>query len=270
MGLYKIEGVVLRRRNLGEADRLVTVLTRDRGKITIVARGARRPRSRLGGRLEPATRMRALVAEGRALDVISQVEVLESNAALRSDLERLGVASVVLEMADRGLADRHPHPDVYRLLRAALALARDGPPAVVWPWFAARLLVLLGHRPSVARCRHCGRRLRDAAVWSTALGGCLHPACRTHDPLTVSISSGARALLAFLLDAQPAALRRLAPPPRDLAEAGRILKAYAEACWETRLRAPTVVERISGPPGQTVGAAPQASGRRSERAVPVV
>jgi len=270
MGLYKIEGVVLRRRNLGEADRLVTVLTRDRGKITVVARGARRPRSRLGGRLEPSTRMRALVAEGRTLDVISQVEVLEANAALRSDLERFGVASVVLELADRALADRHPHPDVYRLLRTALDLARGGPLAVVWPWFAARLLVLLGHRPSVARCLLCGQRLRDAAVWSTTLGGCLHPACRAHDPLAVAISSGARALLAFLLDARPAALGRVAPGPRDLASACEILRGYAEACWETRLQAPGVVERVIGAPGQTSSAAPHASGRRSERAAPVV
>lgn len=94
MGLYKIEAVVLRRRNLGEADRLVTVLSRDRGKLVLVARGARRPRSRLGGRLEPPTRFRALVAEGRTLDVVSQVEVLDAHAALRNDLERMGSAAV--------------------------------------------------------------------------------------------------------------------------------------------------------------------------------
>lgn len=270
MGLYKIEGVVLRRRNLGEADRLVTVLTRDRGKITIVARGARRPRSRLGGRLEPSTRVRALVAEGRTLDVISQVEVLEANAALRRDLERLGVVSVVLEMADRALADRHPHPDVYRLVLAALDLARESPVAVIWPWFAARLLVLLGHRPSVTRCPVCGRRLRDPAAWSTTLGGCLHAACRAHDSRAVAMPSGARALLVFLLDARPAALSRVAPSPRDLAAACEILREYAEVCWETRLRAPGVVERLTRPPGQASGDEPRASGRRSERTAPVV
>jgi DNA repair protein RecO (recombination protein O) len=270
MGFYKIEGVVLRRRNLGEADRLVTVLTRDRGKITIVARGARRPRSRLGGRLEPSTRMRALVAEGRTLDVISQVEVVEANAALRRDLERVGVTSVVLEMADRALADRHPHPDVYRLVLTALGLAREGSVAVVWPWFAARLLVLLGHRPSVTRCLVCGRRLRDPAVWSTTLGGCLHAACRARDSRAIAMSSGARALLAFLLDARPTALGRVAPAPSDLAVACDILRGYAEACWETRLRAPGVVELVTRPPGRASSTEPGASGRGSERAARVV
>lgn len=270
MGIYKTEGVVLRRRNLGEADRLVTVLTRDRGKITIVARGARRPRSRLGGRLEPSMRMRALVAEGRTLDVISQVEVLDANATLRSDLDRMGVAAVVLELTDRALADRHPHPEVYRLLLTALDLVRAGSVSVIWPWFAARLLVLTGHRPSVTRCLHCGQPLRGAAVWSTALGGCLHAACRVRDSRAVAISSGTRALLAFLLDAHPSALGRAAPAPRDRAVAGELLREYAEACWETRLRAPAVVERLARRAGQSPRAWTDRSGRGSERSAPMV
>src|SRR5687768_16685044 len=126
MGLYKIEGVVLRRRNLGEADRIVTLLSRDRGKETAVARGARRPRSRLGGRLEPSVRVRALLAEGRSLDIISQVDVIDAHRRLRDDLGRLGTASIMLEMADRAIEDAQPHPDIYCLLIEALALLRSG------------------------------------------------------------------------------------------------------------------------------------------------
>lgn len=244
MGLYKIEGIVLRRRNLGEADRLVTVLSRDRGKLTVVARGSRRPRSRLGGRLEPSIRFRALVAEGRTLDVISQVEVLDAHAALRSDLERMGAAAVVLELADRGLADRHPHPDVFRLLASALGLVRAGATEIAGLWFAARLLVLTGHRPAVTRCVACGRRLSETTLWSTALGGCLHARCRAKDLQAIATSQGAVALLGFLLDAQPAAIPRLRPAPGDLTAAGDVLRGYAEACWETRLRAPGVVGRF--------------------------
>jgi DNA repair protein RecO (recombination protein O) len=249
MGLYKVEGVVLRRRNLGETDRLVTLLTRERGKVVVVARGARRPRSRLGGRLEPAARVRALVAEGRTLDTVSQVEVLEANATLRTDLHRLGIASILLEMTDRALADRQPHPEVYRLLRVALSMVRHGRAEFVWPWFAARLLVLLGHRPALVHCQGCGHRVRGAALWSRRLGGCLHTTCRVHDPAAMAISAPARALLVFLLDANPGALRRIAPAPRDLAVACEVLREHAESCWETKLRAPGVVERVAGAPG---------------------
>lgn len=250
MGFYKTEGVVLRRRNLGEADRLVTLLSRDRGKVTAVARGARRPRSRLGGRLEPGVRVRALVAEGRTLDIISQVEVLDAYAALRLDLERMGVAAEVLELADRALADRHPHPEVYRLLLDALGLLRGDSRPVVALWFAARLLVLTGHRPSLRRCRACGQRVRPPAAWSTALGGCLHAACAGRDPRAAAISGPDLALLAFLLDARPPAVRRIAPAPDALAAVGGVLREYAEACWETRLRAPAVVRRLARHPGR--------------------
>ncbi len=244
MGLYKIEAVVLRRRNLGEADRLVTVLSRDRGKIVLAARGARRPRSRLGGRLEPPTRFRALVAEGRTLDVVSQVEVLDAHARLRREIERMGPAHVMLEMADRALADRHPHPDVYALLRDALSLLGAGC-ACAGLWFAARLLVLTGHRPVVGHCPVCGLRVRGEGRWSNVLGGCVHAGCCSRDPDAVQVAPAAQALLRFLLDASPSAVRRLAPAPGVRSAVADLLFAYAEACWETRLRSPAVVRALS-------------------------
>jgi DNA repair protein RecO (recombination protein O) len=265
MGLYKIEGIVLRRRNLGEADRLVTVLSRDRGKLTAVARGARRPRSRLGGRLEPCTRFRALMVEGRTLDLISQVEVLDARVAVRADLDRMAAAAVVLELTDRALADRHAHPDVYRLLGSALDLVGSGQERLSWLWYAARLLVATGHRPWVVRCIGCGRRLTGAVAWSVALGGGLHERCRVRDARASPLPPAAMALLAFLVDARPAAVRRLAPAPRDLAAASEALVAYAEARWEVRLRAPGVAARLTVAP-----AAAPAGARRTGEWRPVV
>lgn len=247
MGLYRIEGIVLRRRSLGEADRLVTVLSRDRGKLTVAARGARRPRSRLGGRLEPPTRFRAVVAEGRTLDVISQVEVLEAHAALRTDLEKMAAVAVMLELTDRALADRQPHGDVYRLLASALGLVQSGNCDLVQTWFAARLLALTGHRPAVARCAACGRRRRGPALWSPALGGCLHTACRARDPGAAPTPQAAAALLAFLLDAGPAAVQRVKPPASAVSAVGDLLRGYAETRLEVALRAPGVISRIRAP-----------------------
>lgn len=244
MGLYKLEAIVLRRRNLGEADRLVTVLSRERGKLVLAARGARRPRSRLGGRLEPPTRFRALVAEGRTLDVVTQVEVLDAHAALRNDLERMGSTGVVLELADRALAERHPHPDVFGLLRDALTLLEDGHDCAGL-WFAARLLVLTGHRPVVGRCPVCSQRVRGGAYWSNVLGGCVHATCISADLCAVPVAPAALALLRFLLDARPHAVRRMAPAPAVRSAVSGVLFGYAEACWDTRLRSPAVVRSLS-------------------------
>lgn len=253
MGFYKAEGIVLRRRNLGEADRLVTVLMHDRGKVTVVARGARRPRSRLGGRLEPPTRFRALVGEGRSLDVISQVEVIDSHSALRNDLERMGQTAVVLELADRALAEREPHPEAFRLLAWTLELLAGEAASPTVAWFAARLLDLTGHRPSVDRCAACGHPLEGTLLWSRYLGGCVDQACALKDPLSVPVSSATLAVLRFLLVAAPNALRRFSPPASSLAEAEDLLRGYAEACWETRLRAPGVVRRLRLPQRRSGG-----------------
>lgn len=247
MGLYKIEAIVLRRRNLGEADRLVTVLSRDRGKLTAVAKGSRRPRSRLGGRLEPPTRFKALIAEGRSLDIISQVEVIDAHAPLRDDLERMSATAVILELTDRALAERHPHPEVYRLLADTLGVLRAGagsPLELAGLWYAARLLVLTGHRPATERCAVCGKRMRGRSMWSATLGGCLDEACRARDPRATSMTAGAAALVAFLLDARPTALRHVHATPDEIAAVADSLRAYAELCWDARLRAPAVVGRL--------------------------
>src|SRR2546425_756863 len=120
MPVYKAEGIVIRRGNLGEADRLVTLLCRDQGKVTAAAKGARKPKSRFAGRLELFSHVRVLLAVGRTLDVVSQVEVATAFAALRENLDRLAYAALTVELADRATADREPAPDLFRVLRTAL------------------------------------------------------------------------------------------------------------------------------------------------------
>jgi hypothetical protein len=90
--------------------------------------------------------------------------------------------------------------------------------------------------------------LRHEIVWSAVLGGCAHATCGTRDPHAVVIPQSAVALIEFLLDARPSAVTRAAPAARDVDAAGDALRGYAEVCWETRLRAPGVLRRLTGPP----------------------
>ena len=115
MPVYKAEAIVLRQQALGEADRIVTLFTREYGKLRAAAKGIRRPASRLGGRLEPFTHARLLLARGRTLDVIAQAEIVEAFAGVRADLIRSAYAAYVAELVDRGLADRDPHQEVFTL-----------------------------------------------------------------------------------------------------------------------------------------------------------
>lgn len=245
MPVYKAEAIVIRRANLGEADRLVTLFARDQGKISAVAKGARKPKSRFVGRLELFTHLRVLLAVGRTLDVVSQVEVVEPFAALREDLSRIGYASFVVEVVDRSTADREPSPEVFRTLRIALDLIRDGDGDLAAMWFTARLLVLSGHGPVLGRCVVCGARMPGAAAFSHALGGALCEADRHRDPHAVIMSAATANAIGFLLQATPAALPRLSLDGRVRGEVGGLLQRYVEYRMETKLRSPLVIARLA-------------------------
>src|SRR5207244_9282474 len=113
----------------------------DHGKVTVAARGARKMKSRFVGRLELFSHVRALLAVGRTLDVVSQVEVAATFSMLRQNLDRLGYAAFAVALVDRATADREPAPDLFRRLRAALDLMETGDRHVLGVWFGAEVLV---------------------------------------------------------------------------------------------------------------------------------
>src|SRR2546425_10160254 len=182
MPVYKAEAIVLRRTNLGEADRIVTLFCRDQGKVAAVAKGARKPKSRLSGRLELFSHVRLLLAVGRSLDVVSQVDVVHAHSPLRADLERLGFAAFAIELTDRATADREPAPEIFESLCGALEHMQEADPQLVALWFVARLLVHTGYAPVTDQCQVCGRVVRGTSAFSYALGGTLCEADRHRDP----------------------------------------------------------------------------------------
>lgn len=244
MPVYTTEGIVIRRGNLGEADRVVTFYTREHGKLAAAAKGARRPGSRFAGRLEPFTQVRLLLGRGRTLDVVSQVEVIEPFAAVRADLERLGAGSFVAEVIDRATPDRDPQPALYRVLRQALEMIAGGDAQLAAMWFVAQALALAGYAPVVDRCTVCGRPLRGSGSFSWALGGSLCAADRGRDPEAVPASAVALAAIGFLRETTPQALGRLSFDRRQRAEVASLLRRYAEYRLEVKLRTPSVIERL--------------------------
>lgn len=244
MPVYKTEAIVIRRRNLGEADRIVTLLTRDHGKLGVVAKGARKPKSRFAGRLELFTHLRALLAVGRSLDVVSQVEVVDAFAGVRDDLLRLGYASLLAEVTDRATAERHAAPELFGLLRSALELIRDDDPERAGLWFLARVLVLTGYAPVVDRCVVCGRRLAASPAFSLALGGLVCEDDRAKDPQSLPMSGASVKTLSFLLQAGPQVLRRLALTRAMRADLGHLLQKYVEYRFDARLKSPGIIEAL--------------------------
>jgi len=156
MGLYRDEGIVLRTHKLGEADRIVSLLTRRHGKVRAVAKGVRRTKSRFGARMEPPTHLQLQFYEGRSeLHIIDQAETIDHFRAVRDDLDRLTRAVSMLEAADQLGLDGEPNPALYQMLLGALrALAGHSGPLVL-PAFFLKVLALEGFRPVVDRCVEC-------------------------------------------------------------------------------------------------------------------
>jgi DNA repair protein RecO (recombination protein O) len=178
--LYKTSAIVLSRFELGEADRVLTLLTPHDGRLKAIAKGVRRPTSRLGGSVEPFAELQLVLAHGRTFDVVTQASVRHAWLGLRDRLESTATAWYVSELVERSTEERAPAPRLYDLLIRAYELLDAGaPPGRVARWFEFRLTDDLGLRPEVDRCVECDRRVEadEPLRWVPALGGIL---CAIH------------------------------------------------------------------------------------------
>src|SRR5687767_10985862 len=159
MPLYKEQGVVLRSSKLGEADKIVTVMTQGSGKVRAVAKGIRKTTSRFGARLEPFTHVSLMVYRGRgALDTVSQAEILSPFSALRGDLGSFAAGETMLEAADKVAEEHERNVRLFMLLLTGMRAldARPTDAAAVAESFLLKLLSLSGFHPSLRACAVCG------------------------------------------------------------------------------------------------------------------
>lgn len=177
--VYKAEGVILRRRNLGEADTIFTVFSDRLGKFDAVARGVRKARSRMRGHLEPLTRSSLMLARGRSLDVFTQAETIAPYRAVREDLERMAEALYCAELVDRFTIERAEAPGVYDLLVTVLEALDAGVSGHVVRYFELHLLALSGYELQLDACASCGARLPEAeTLLAPTAGGLVCTNCR--------------------------------------------------------------------------------------------
>ena len=213
---YTTDAIVLSRFDLGEADRVLTLITPGIGKLKAIAKGIRRPTSRLGGSLEPFAELTVALARGRTFDVVTQVSVGHAWLHLRDSLEGAATAWYLAELADRSLEERHAAEPLYALLRRAYELLDGGmAPGRVARWYEMHLLDELGSRPEVDRCVECDRVLESGERfrWVPPLGGVVCERCPgpPHDRTRLSLE-GLKLIKAYQrLDIEALAALRQAP-----------------------------------------------------------
>ena len=231
--LYREQGVVIRTHKLGEADRIVTMLSRGRGLLRAVAKGVRRTSSKFGARLEPFMVADIQCFEGRTLDTITQAETLGSyGPAISADYDRYRAGSVIVETAER-LAEGDTSRDLYALLVGALRTLAAGriPPDLVRDGYLLRALAIAGWTPSFTECVRCGAPGPHTAV-VVQLGGVVCEACRT--PGSPRLDPGSISLLGALLAGNWEAA--VGSSERERGQAAGIAAAYTQWHLERGLR----------------------------------
>lgn len=240
MPLHRTQAIVIRRYPLGEADRLVAFYTREFGRLTGVAKGARRPRSRFGGALELFTQGQLLFFESERWELVrvDHFDILSPFVRVRESLPRLGQGAWVVECVARLTAERDPHASFYGLLVRTLgALERSIMPERVRLAFMLRAMDLLGYRLRLDRCCQCGRPPGPAPRLDFTAGGLVCGECAWLPGDSVPLSGAAVAVL-----------RRL----RTLAW-GELLVAHLSRSVESQIVAAleAQVVRILGQPFKT-------------------
>ncbi|MBP1765026.1 MAG: recO [Firmicutes bacterium] len=181
MAQYQAEAILLAVRDWGEADKLVTLFSREYGKISAVAYGARRPKNRMSGTLQLFSHVELSLSQGNKLDTIRQCDVKVSFRTLREDLVQMAYGVFVLELADELLPDRQPEPEIFDLLLTVLTVIQRRNPRVVALAAAWQMLALAGFQPVLDHCVRCGSTLHFPARFVSQAGGGVCLVCGQSD-----------------------------------------------------------------------------------------
>jgi DNA repair protein RecO (recombination protein O) len=246
MPLYRDEAIVLRTHKLGEADRIITLLTRDNGRVRAVAKGVRRTTSKFGSRLEPFTHVEVQLAEGRNLDTVTQAETHDAFAAqLGADYERYTAGTVMLETAERLVTEeKQPSTQQFLLLVGGLRAMVGGErrPGQVLDSYLLRSLAVAGYAPSFRACARCGTLPGPGGQhrwFNPSYGGMLCATCRV--PGSAGPAPETVTLLGALLAGDWPVVE--AADPRHLKEASGLVAAFLAWHVERGLRSLAYVER---------------------------
>jgi DNA repair protein RecO (recombination protein O) len=244
--VYRTEAIVLKGYDYGEADRILTLLTPNAGKLRAIAKGVRRTKSRMSGHVDLFTRSTLLIARGRQLDIVTQAETLENFGPVRADLWRSSVCHYVAELADDFSAENLANYPLYALVVETLrrlSIASDV--QLVTRAFEMRMLAATGYRPQLHRCLQCDSVIEPQPNrFSWKMGGVLCPECSHADAAAAVISIPALKLMRNL-QTNEAALMQLAGISPDIhREVERRLQEYITYRLESRPRSIAFLERL--------------------------
>ena len=244
---FRVDAVVLRHSDYGEADRVLTLYTRQLGKTRAVAKGARKIASRKAGHIEPFTHVKLQLAKGRDMLILTQADTVNAYQPLREDLILTSHASYVLELLDRfTYQDETENSAIFRLLTDTLSrLALKADPWIALRYYEMRLLDHLGFRPQLFECTNCRREiLPEDQFFSFSAGGVICPRCgqglRNVKPISVETLK----YLRYFQRSNYADASRVHPSLEVQNEAEYLMQDYFTYLLERELNTPGFLKSI--------------------------
>ncbi len=245
----RVDAVVIRHSDYGEADRLLTLYTRQMGKMRVIAKGARKIASRKAGHIEPFTHVRLQLAKGRDMFLVTQADTVDAYLPLRDDLLLTSHASYALELLDRfSYEDETENASIFRLLTEILArLASKSDPWLALRYYEMRLLDHLGFRPQLFECVNCRREIQaEDQFFSFSAGGVICPSCGRGLKHLHNISVDALKYLRHFQRSSFTEASRARPLPDVQQETEALMQGYFTYLLERELNTPGFLKKIIG------------------------
>lgn len=235
---YQTEAIIIRKSKLGEADRILTLYTPHLGKIRAVAKGVRRPRSKLAGHLELLTHSLVSFARGRNLDTITGSQTINGFRVLKDDLWLTACALYASELVDQFAADNIENYGLFQLLIGTMRRLCEGDQnGLALRYFELHLANEVGYRPQLEQCVSCQAPLRPGySSFSASAGGVLCPDCRRHQPLSYPLSVDALRVMRLLQNANYSTASQLKLSPELLWEVERVTRHYLRYLLEREVK----------------------------------
>lgn len=246
MRTYAANGIVLRRIDLGEKDRILTIFSKEHGKLAAVAKGARRPGSRLSAASEPFTYCKMLLASGRNLDILSQADIRESFPCVKCDMNRVAYAAYVLELTYHFLENREPNPDLFDSLLSVMYVMESGAdPQICARRFELDLLSLLGYEPRFDCCAACGGAPGPGRIgFSPSLGGITCGVCSGRLADAMDVSGSAPSWVTALRRADPRDIGSIRMPAGARRDIARMLRAHIRYRLEREIKSTDFIRLV--------------------------
>jgi len=239
---YRVSGIIIRRFDLHEADRIVIILTEERGLLNVRAKGVRKIKAKLKGALELFVYSKLELVEGRNIDILTGAEVIKPFENFRKSLIDTSIAYYISEAIQGFLSEGEINRPAFRLLLETLEELnrpnlKDRKRDILLSHFLLKLLILSGYRPELFSCLGCGEKIkRGKNYFSFSLGGIICRDCQSEVGNQVAISDQAIKILRLLYQDGVAVSRRIKSPQRYLEEVKRLLHQFLEYILEKEVK----------------------------------